>query len=263
MEREKHRSGRTLHRTVAIPVAVAGFALLWAASGAQAANCSISTTPSPPTINTGQSVAFSGSVSGKSPKTYNWAFTGGTPASSTQPSVTVSYANAGSFTAALNGTDGKGGTCSASVTVQVNAVGNAPPVAQNDEYNTQQNTPLVVAAPGVLGNDNDPNGDPITAVLVGTVGHGTLTLNDSGGFTYTPDIDFNGQDTFTYQAKDSKGATSNLATVTIGVAAANQVSINSTSADGALPVDPVPEQTPGLQRQFHAGRHQRPGDALR
>jgi hypothetical protein len=77
----------------------------------------------------------------------------------------VSYASAGNFAATLNGTNGKNEPCTASVTVQVNAVGNSPPVAQNDEYNTQQNTPLTMAAPGVLGNDNDPNGDPMTAVL--------------------------------------------------------------------------------------------------
>ena len=141
----------------------AGFALLLAAGGLQAATCSIGTTPNPPTINVGQSVAFTGTVTGKAPLTYTWAFAGGTPASATTKSVTVSYASAGSFAATLNGKNGRNETCTANVTVQVNAVGNSPPVAQNDQYNTQQNTQLVVAAPGVLSNDNDPNGNPITA----------------------------------------------------------------------------------------------------
>jgi hypothetical protein len=91
--------------------------------------------------------------------------------------VSVSYANAGSFAATLNGTNGRNEACTANVTVQVNTVGNRPPVAQNDDYNTQQNTQLVVVAPGVLSNENDPNGDPITAVLGTTVAHGTLSLN--------------------------------------------------------------------------------------
>jgi hypothetical protein len=66
MEHDKHRSDRRLHRTMAIPVAAAGLALLWGANGAQAAaTCSISTTPTPPTITTGQSVAFTGTVTGK------------------------------------------------------------------------------------------------------------------------------------------------------------------------------------------------------
>ena len=43
-----------------------------------------------------------------------------------------------------------------------------------------------MAAPGVLANDTDPDGDPLTAVLVTGPSHGTLTLNANGSFTYTP-----------------------------------------------------------------------------
>ena len=124
MEHEKHCSDRRLHRTMAIPVAAAGLALLWAGAAQAAATCSISTTPTPPTITTGQSVAFTGTVTGKTPVTYTWTFAGGTPASSTAKTVTVSYANAGNFLATLNGKNGRNETCTASVTVQVNAVGN-------------------------------------------------------------------------------------------------------------------------------------------
>lgn len=223
---------------------VAGLTMLLGAGALQAASCSIGTTPTPPTINVGGSVAFTGSVTGKSPLNYAWNFAGGTPPSSTQKSVSVSYASAGNFSATLNGTNGRNESCTASVTVQVNAVGNSAPVAQNDEYNTQQNTPLTIAAPGVLGNDNDPNGDPMTAVLGTGVAHGVLTLNANGGFTYTPAGNFSGQDSFTYRATDSRGAASDLATVTIGVAAAGKVSINSTSANGFLPTLAVDEQIP-------------------
>jgi hypothetical protein len=102
---------------------------------------------------------------------------------------------------------------------------NNRPIAQNDEYNT----PLDLAAPGVLENDNDPEGDPMTAALVATTSEGNLNLRADGGFTYT--------------ANDAGGA-SNVATVTIGVASADEVSINSTSANGALPGTAVAEQTP-------------------
>ena len=47
-----------------------------------------------------------------------------------------------------------------------------------------------MAAPGVLGNDTDPDGDPLTAVLVTGPSHGSLTLNADGSFTYTPAADF-------------------------------------------------------------------------
>ena len=59
-----------------------------------------------------------------------------------------------------------------------------------------------MAAAGVLGNDADPDGDPLTAVLVSGPSHGTLTLNANGSFTYTPNANFNGTDSFTYRASD-------------------------------------------------------------
>jgi hypothetical protein len=224
---------------LAVATALGGFAPV----AVEAANCSISTVPSPASVNVGASVAFSGSVSGKNPRTYNWTFEGGSPGTADTSDVSVSYAAAGNFAATLDGSDGRGGTCTASVTVQVNAGGNNPPVAQNDDYNTQQNTPLNVAGPGVLGNDNDPDGDPMTAALVSDVANGSLTLNDNGSFLYTPDTGFSGADSFSYTANDATEA-SNIATVNIGVAAADEVSINSTSANGELPSTQVPEQEP-------------------
>ncbi len=243
MHQETYR-GVVKPPTRGVVAIAAGFTLLLAAGGLQAAaTCSIGTTPNPPTINVGQSIAFTGTVTGKAPLTYNWAFAGGNLANATTKTVSVIYASAGNFAATLNGKNGRNETCTANVTVQVNAAGNRPPVAQNDQYNTQQNNPLTVAAPGVLGNDNDPDGNPITAVLGTTkVAHGALILNANGGFTYTPDNGYNGSDSFTYQASDGQ-ALSNPATVTIGIAAAAQVSINSTSADGTLPTTAVQEQS--------------------
>lgn len=60
------------------------------------------------------------------------------------------------------------------------------PTAANDAYATDEDTPLNVAAPGVLANDTDPEGSPLTAVLVSGPAHATLTLNADGSFTYTP-----------------------------------------------------------------------------
>ena len=57
----------------------------------------------------------------------------------------------------------------ATVTITVIAT-NEPPVAQNDSYSTDEDTPLVVAAPGVLANDTDADGNPLTAVLVARTG---------------------------------------------------------------------------------------------
>ena len=54
----------------------------------------------------------------------------------------------------------------------------------------------------MLGNDSDVDGDALTAVLVSGPANGTLTLNADGSFTYTPDANFNGTDSFTYKAND-------------------------------------------------------------
>ena len=78
----------------------------------------------------------------------------------------------------------------------------AAPVAVADSYSTPQNTALVQAAPGVLANDTDANGDPLTAVLDTNVAHGTLALSANGGFTYTPTTGYSGPDSFTYHAND-------------------------------------------------------------
>jgi N-acetylneuraminic acid mutarotase len=95
----------------------------------------------------------------------------------------------------------------------VNIMENNAPVAVDDAYSTDEDTTLNIAAPGVLGNDI---GDPLTAVLVSDVSHGTLTLNGNGSFTYTPNAGVIGSDSFTYKANDGQ-AHSNVATVSIAV----------------------------------------------
>ena len=94
-----------------------------------------------------------------------------------------------------------------------------PPVANPDSFSTPQNTALNVAAPGVLGNDTDPDGNSLTAVKASDPTHGALTLNSDGSFTYTPAAGFSGADSFAYKANDGK-VDSNVATVTISVGAA-------------------------------------------
>ena len=95
---------------------------------------------------------------------------------------------------------------------------NHPPVAAADSYNGTQDTPLTIAAPGVLANDSDADGDALTAVLVASPAHGALALDANGGFSYTPAAGFSGVDSFTYKANDGKDD-SNVATVTLTIAA--------------------------------------------
>jgi len=92
---------------------------------------------------------------------------------------------------------------------------NTPPVANDDHYSTLNDIPLFVAAPGVLGNDTDSDGDPLIAVVVNGT-QGTLHLSANGSFEYQPSLGYHGVDVFTYQAFDGI-AYSNIATVTISV----------------------------------------------
>ena len=107
----------------------------------------------------------------------------------------------------------------ATVTITVTPVNDAP-VAVDDAYTMNEKDTLTVAAPGVLANDTDVDGDTLTAILVDGVQHGILTLNADGSFTYTPDEYFNGEDSFTYKAKDA-ALESDLAVVTITVTPVN------------------------------------------
>ncbi len=106
------------------------------------------------------------------------------------------------------------------VSITIEYTPNTPPVANDDSYSTDENVALHVSVSnGVLHNDVDADGNTLTAILDTTTSHGTLSLSSNGAFTYTPNTDFFGTDTFTYHANDGF-ANSNTATVAITV---NQV----------------------------------------
>ncbi len=109
------------------------------------------------------------------------------------------------------------GGSNAIVSIIISNLPNAAPVAQADSYVATRNTPLnVAAASGVLANDTDSNGDPLTAVLVNSPTHGTLTLNANGSFNYSPDSNYTGNDSFRYRANDGTANSAN-AQVTITI----------------------------------------------
>ncbi|MGC9424195.1 Ig-like domain-containing protein, partial [Vibrio sp.] len=90
------------------------------------------------------------------------------------------------------------------------------PVANPDSYSTDEDIILSVSAPGVLENDTDVDMDSLTAILVSDVSNGTLVLNENGSFTYTPNKDYFGSDSFTYKAFDG-ALYSNIVEVTITI----------------------------------------------
>ena len=122
----------------------------------------------------------------------------------------------GKDTFTYSASDGLHSSIPATVTINVTQA-NSPPVAQNDSYTMVQGQSFsATAAQGVLANDRDPDGDPITAILLLIPVHGSVKLNSDGSFTYVPNPEFNGVDSFTYEAWDGS-AKSSPATVTITV----------------------------------------------
>lgn len=123
-------------------------------------------------------------------------------------SVVINADNTISYTpdANFSGTDsftytvssGPVSTATATVTLTVQPTPDAP-VAQNDQISTSRNTPVVI---NVLGNDKDPDGDPLSVASFSQPAHGTVTLNLDGTLTYTPEAGFSGADSFTYAATD-------------------------------------------------------------
>jgi VCBS repeat-containing protein len=106
------------------------------------------------------------------------------------------------------------------------APGNTAPVAAADSYSTNEDNTLNIAAAGVLLNDTDADNDPLTAILVSGVQHGTLTLTANGSFSYTPDANYNGLDRFAYKANDGQ-ADSNVAVVSLTVTPVNDAPVAS------------------------------------
>jgi hypothetical protein len=127
--------------------------------------------------------------------------------------------------------DGAGGTDSQALTVTVTDANDAP-TAGNDAYVTDEELPLAVAATGVLANDGDEDGTPVTAVLVTGPANGAVAFNADGSFVYAPNANFAGVDTFTYQASDGVLGSA-LATVSITV---NPINDAPSAADGNVTV---------------------------
>jgi hypothetical protein len=160
-----------------------------------------------------------------------------TVTSPTSLTLTVTTNNAISGPRTLTITNPDGQTTQLASAIAIGSGVNNPPTAANDSRTTPFGAVVNVAAPGVLANDSDPDGQPLTAQLVSSAAHGTVTLNGNGSFVYLPSAGFSGGDTFTYRAFDG-AQFSNVATVAITVGA-NQA--------------PVFSVVPSDRTLFHAG----------
>jgi hypothetical protein len=125
------------------------------------------------------------------------------------------------------------------------------PLVANDHYTMNSNAVLTVPAPGVLANDTEVFGASLSGSLISDTTNGTLSFNSNGGFTYIPDANFTGTDSFVYQANDG-AANLGTATVTITVGADQPpgfalLSISVTNGVNALTWSSEPGRTYHLQ----------------
>ncbi len=126
------------------------------------------------------------------------------------------FAGEDSFTYAVS--DDQGGTDTATVAITVAPVNDAP-VADGLEASTDEDTPLEGAV-----TTSDLEDDPLSHAVVEGPAHGTVEMAPDGTFTYTPEADFAGEDSFTYQVSDGNGGT-DTATVAITVAPVNDAPV--------------------------------------
>lgn len=118
-------------------------------------------------------------------------------------------------------------------------LGNSTPIALDDLVTATVNETVSAS---VLANDSDFEGSPLTTTLITGPANGSLTLNPDGSYTYTPNPDFSGSDSFVYQANDGL-AFSALATVSLTI---NALSVEPTDPPGtdSPTTDPVPTNPP-------------------
>ncbi len=117
---------------------------------------------------------------------------------------------------------------------------NRRPTAVGDNYSVAEDETLSISAPGVLGNDTDPDGNTLVAQFVEGPQHGVLTGLPDGSFTYSAFSNYFGGDSFTYRAYD--GALLSCRTVTANV---NVTSVNDAPTDITLSGSTVDENVVG------------------
>gem|GEM_PF-1526433 len=104
---------------------------------------------------------------------------------------------------------------------------------------TGEDTPVTIAAAGLLSNDTDEEGDTLTLTAVSNAVNGTVVLDGDGDVLFTPDADFSGDATFDYTVSDGNGGT-DTATVTVTVEAVDDApALSSPIADQSAEEDAV------------------------
>ncbi len=107
--------------------------------------------------------------------------------------------------------DGNGGTDTGTVNITINSI-NDLPVAVDDTPTTNEDTAVTVT---VLANDTDVDGDTLSVTGFTQGIDGSVSQEqETNNLIYTPNLNFNGADSFTYDISDGKGG---IATATVNV----------------------------------------------
>lgn len=133
----------------------------------------------------------------------------------------LNFDSTDSFTYVAN--DGTSNSTQATVTIEINPINDAP-IALNDTYTISEDSFLAITSPGILINDYDVDGDSLFAIIDTTTNNGILSVNSNGSFSYIPDANFAGLDSFTYLVNDGS-VNSNVATVNITIVPENDAPI--------------------------------------
>ena len=128
------------------------------------------------------------------------------------------FSGSDSFTYVVD--DGFGGMTTATVSVSVTAVNDAPSAIPADLDVTEDGTATIDVLVGAV----DPDADPLAVTSAGPASNGTVTVNPDGTVTYVPDPDFSGTDVFTFTIDDGNGGVTG-STVTVTVAPVNDAPV--------------------------------------
>ncbi|MFS1480933.1 Ig-like domain-containing protein, partial [Vibrio lentus] len=123
--------------------------------------------------------------------------------------------------------DGQGGTDTITVNVGVTPVNDTPvitdengnPLGDSVEVTTDEDTPVS----GSLSASDDDN-DSLSFSEGSDPSNGSVTVDENGNWTYTPNEDYNGSDSFTIIVSDGKGGT-DTQTITITVTGTNDAPV--------------------------------------
>ncbi|MFG1483613.1 Ig-like domain-containing protein [Halobacteriovorax sp. HFRX-2_2] len=151
------------------------------------------------------------------PATGSLSCSGGTSRSCTYTPV-ANFNGTTTFTYRVN--DGVADSTVATVTIIVNSINDAPVMAADQTYSTDDNTALAIT----LSNASDVDGDALTYKVVTAPSNGTLSnCITTGSYgtdltcTYTSNVNFHGTETFTFIANDGTVDAASVETVTITV----------------------------------------------